>query len=45
MTQNRADRTVRIWFWDFPSWGQLDGAIEDAAITLTQCGAQAQKEE
>jgi hypothetical protein len=45
MTQDRADRTVKRWFWNFPNWGRLDGAIKDAAITLAQCGVEAQKEE
>ena len=45
MTQDSADKTVKRWFWNSQNWGRLDGAIKDAAITLAQCGAEAQKEE
>ena len=38
-------KRVRSWSWNFPERGRLDGAIKDAAITLAQCGVEAQKEE
>src|SRR5207237_3385077 len=36
---------AKRWFWNSPDRSRLDGAINQAAITLAQCSVEAQKEE